>query len=59
MLACVDDGANVFNSRSDLVIRYEIVYDIIAKWGFTAHAGNEGKKYKTETMIFPSTSILK
>ena len=32
--------------------------DIISKWGLIVHAGCEGKKSKTEMMLFHSTSVL-
>jgi len=54
----VDDGAMLFESRSDTELASPIVCKIMAKWGLTAHVGYDGKQSKTELMYFPSTVTI-
>ena len=59
IFAHVDDGDLVFNSRYDLIIGSKIICMAMEKWVLTVHVRHDGKKSKTELMLFTSTKTLK
>ena len=59
MFARADDGSLVFNTRADLMLGSKIACLVMDNQELTVHVGHDDKKYKTESMLFPSTKTLK
>ena len=51
----VDDGCFAFQSREDLELGTQLIFDTFADFGLIMHIGRDELKSKTEAMYFPKS----
>lgn len=51
-----DGGAFLMESRSELISGMRLIFEQLKRFGLTCHVGRDGKKAKTEAMLFPANS---
>ena len=55
----VDDGAFAFETRKDMEIGSNLVFQHFNRFGFQMHIGSKSKLSKTECVFFPSPGHFK
>ena len=55
----LDDGAFIFDSRSDLIKGVKLIDSLFKKFGMEMHVGKDEKASKTECIMFPPPGFLK
>ena len=46
IFTCVENGSALFNNRGDMIVGYNIICEIMQKWGLRVHTRDNGKNIK-------------
>ena len=59
LLLYVDDGASLFNSRNDAIVRASIILNQMKRMGLNTHVGSGKKSSKTKAVFFLRDQIFR
>ena len=55
---CLDDETSLNNSRNDVILRTNMIFNTMKRMGINMHVGSGKKAFKTEAIFSPSRSKI-